>query len=108
MRSGTRTSPCRRRRRPFGARPSRRKSSLPGLGRLAEDIGDPQVRNRGTIGGSIANNDPAADYPAAVLALGAALRTNKRTIAAEDYFRGLFSTFDEDEILTEIAFPIPK
>ena len=66
------------------------------------------MRNRGTIGGSIANNDPAADYPAAVLALGAMLRTSKRTIAAGDYFRGLFATFDEDEILTEIAFPIPK
>ena len=83
-------------------------SSIAGLGRLAEGIGDPQVRNRGTIGGSIANNDPAADYPAAVLALGAMLRTSKRTIAAGDYFRGLFATFDEDEILTEIAFPIPK
>src|SRR5437868_4095621 len=83
-------------------------SSIPGLGRLAEDIGDPQVRNRGTIGGSIANNDPAADYPAAALSLGASLKTSKRTIAAEEYFRGLFSTFDEDEILTEIAFPIPK
>ena len=83
-------------------------SSIAWLGRLAEGIGDPQVRNRGTIGGSIANNDPAADYPAAVLALGAMLRTSKRTIAAEDYFRGLFATFDEDEILTEIAFPIPK
>lgn len=84
------------------------KASVPGLAPLAEDIGDPHVRNRGTIGGSIANNDPAADYPAAVLALGAVLRTSKRTIAAEDYFRGLFATFDEDEILTEIAFPIPK
>jgi len=83
-------------------------ASLPGLVGLAEDIGDPQVRNRGTIGGSIANNDPAADYPAAALSLGASLKTSKRTIAAEEYFRGLFSTFDEDEILTEIAFPIPK
>ena len=83
-------------------------SSIAGLGRLSEGIGDPHVRNRGTIGGSIANNDPAADYPAAVLALGAVLRTSKRTIAAGDYFRGLFATFDEDEILMEIAFPIPK
>jgi carbon-monoxide dehydrogenase medium subunit len=83
-------------------------SSIAGLGSLAEGIGDPQVRNRGTIGGSIANNDPAADYPAALLALGAILRTSKRTIAAGDYFRGLFATFNEDEILTEIAFPIPK
>ena len=83
-------------------------SSIGGLGRLAEGIGDPQVRNRGTIGGSIANNDPAADYPAALLALGAVMRTTKRTIAAEDYFRGLFASFDEDEILTKIEFPIPK
>jgi carbon-monoxide dehydrogenase medium subunit len=83
-------------------------SSVAGLGRLSEGIGDPHVRNRGTIGGSIANNDPAADYPAAVLALGAMLRTSKRTIAAADYFRGLVATFHEDEILMEIAFPIPK
>ena len=84
-------------------------SSIAGLGRLAEGIGDPQVRNRGTIGGSLANNDPASDYPAAVLALNATLATSKRTIAAEDYFRGLFATaLADDEILTEIAFPIPK
>src|SRR5882672_28998 len=84
-------------------------SSIAGLGRLAEGIGDPQVRNRGTIGGSLANNDPAADYPAAVLALGATLATTKRTIVADDFFRGLFATaLAENEILTEIAFPIPK
>lgn len=83
-------------------------SAMPGLAPLAESIGDPQVRNSGTIGGSIANNDPAADYPAAALALGAVLRTSKRTVAAADYFQGLFATFDGDEILTEIAFPIPK
>ena len=83
-------------------------SAIPGLARVAESIGDPQVRNRGTIGGSIANNDPAADYPAAALALGASLRTSKRILAADDYFRGLFAGFDADEILTEIAFPIPK
>jgi carbon-monoxide dehydrogenase medium subunit len=84
-------------------------SSIGGLARLAETIGDPHVRNRGTVGGSIANDDPAADYPAAVLALGATLRTTKRTIAAEDFFRGLFTTaLAESEILTEIAFPIPK
>jgi carbon-monoxide dehydrogenase medium subunit len=84
-------------------------SSIAGLGRLAEGIGDPQVRNRGTIGGSLANNDPASDYPAAVLALNATLATTKRTIAADDFFRGLFATvLADNEILTEIAFPIPK
>jgi carbon-monoxide dehydrogenase medium subunit len=84
-------------------------SSIAGLGRLAEGIGDPQVRNRGTIGGSLANYDPASDYPAAVLALNATLTTTKRTIAADDFFRGLFATaLADNEILTEIAFPIPK
>jgi carbon-monoxide dehydrogenase medium subunit len=66
------------------------------------------VRNRGTIGGSLANNDPAADYPAAALALGATLKTNKRMIAAADYFRGLFATVADDEIISAIAFPVPK
>src|ERR1051326_8504707 len=84
------------------------RSSIPALAQVAEGIGDPQVRNRGTIGGSLANNDPAADYPAAALALMASFQTNKRTIAADDYFTGLFATVDEDEIITEIAFPIPK
>ena len=83
-------------------------AAIPGLAHVAEGIGDPQVRNRGTIGGSLANNDPAADYPAAVLALGAVLHTSKRTIAAEDYFIGLFATVEEDEVITSIAFPIPK
>ena len=84
-------------------------STIAGLGHLAEGIGDPQVRNRGTIGGSLANNDPASDYPASVLALNATLTTNKRTIAADDFFRGLFATaLADNEILTEIAFPIPK
>src|ERR1700704_5047017 len=84
-------------------------SSIAGLGHLAEGIGDPQVRNRGTIGGSLANNDPASDYPAGVLALNATLTTTKRTIAADDFFRGLFATaLADSEILTEIAFPIPK
>jgi carbon-monoxide dehydrogenase medium subunit len=84
-------------------------SAIAGLAQLAEGIGDPQVRNRGTIGGSLANNDPAADYPAAILALNATLKTTNRTIAAGDFFRGLFSTaLAENEILTEIAFPIPK
>src|SRR5262249_34692797 len=84
------------------------KSTISGLASLAEGIGDPQVRNRGTIGGSLANNDPAADYPAAVLALGATLKTNRRTIGAGEFFRGLFTTaLAEDEILTGIAFPVP-
>ena len=84
------------------------KSAIPALALLAEGIGDPQVRNRGTIGGSLANNDPAADYPAAALALGATLKTSRREIAAESHFTGLFAGLAEDEILTEIAFPIPQ
>jgi aerobic carbon-monoxide dehydrogenase medium subunit len=84
------------------------KAAIPGLAVLAEGIGDPHVRNRGTIGGSVANNDPAADYPAAVLALAASIVTNKRTIAADDFFKGLFTTaLDEDEILSEFVFPVP-
>ena len=83
--------------------------ALPGLTRLADGIGDPQVRNRGTIGGSLANNDPAADYPGAVLALNATLITNERSIAADDFFRGLFKTaLKDNEILTAISFPLPK
>ena len=83
--------------------------AIAGLAHLAEGIGDPQVRNRGTIGGSLANNDPAADYPAAVLSLGAMLKTNRRSIASDDFFKGLFTTaLADSEILTEIAFPIPK
>src|ERR1700730_1646061 len=83
------------------------KKSIPALAHLASLIGDPQVRYRGTIGGSIANNDPAADYPAAVLALGATIKTNKRSIAADDFFKGLFSTaLDDGEIITQVAFPI--
>jgi len=71
-------------------------------------LGDPAVRYRGTIGGSIANNDPAADFPAALLALGASIKTNKRSIAAEDFFKGLFTTALEDgEIITQVAFPVP-
>jgi aerobic carbon-monoxide dehydrogenase medium subunit len=81
---------------------------LPGLAKLAGGIGDPHVRNRGTIGGSVANNDPAADYPAAVLALGATITTTKRTIAADQFFAGMFTTVLEDnEIITEISFPLP-
>jgi len=82
---------------------------LPALADVPGSVGDPQVRNRGTIGGSIANNDPNADYPAAVLALGATLQTSKRSFAADDFFTGLFSTaLEENEILTEIAFPVPQ
>lgn len=83
-------------------------SVLPGLAALAEGIGDPHVRNRGTIGGSLANNDPAADYPAAVLALGATIHTNKREIAADAFFDGLFTTtLEENELITRISFPLP-
>lgn len=85
------------------------KEMVPALAKLAGGIGDPAVRHRGTIGGSVANNDPAADYPAAVLALGATVYTNKRKIAAEDFFTGLFSTaLAEDEVITKVAFPMPS
>ena len=81
----------------------------PALAELAAGIGDPAVRNRGTIGGSIANNDPSACYPAAVLASGATVVTNKRRIAADDYFQGLFTTaLEEGEIVVEVRFPIPQ
>ena len=83
--------------------------AIPGLSALARLIGDPMVRNMGTIGGSLANSDPAADYPAAVLALGATIRTNKREIAADDYFLGLFETaLEPGELITSVSFPIPK
>jgi carbon-monoxide dehydrogenase medium subunit len=83
--------------------------AFPALAKLAAMIGDEQVRNRGTIGGSLANNDPAADYPAAVLATAASIRTTKREIAADDYFQGMFTTaLEPDEIITEVAFPIPR
>jgi carbon-monoxide dehydrogenase medium subunit len=82
--------------------------ALPALAHLASVIGDPAVRYRGTLGGSIANNDPAADYPAAVLALGAAVKTNKRTIAADGFFKGLFETaLENGELITQVAFPVP-
>jgi carbon-monoxide dehydrogenase medium subunit len=82
--------------------------AIPALAYLASLIGDPAVRHRGTIGGSIANNDPAADYPAALLALGAIVKTNKRSIPADDFFQGLFTTALEDgEIITAVSFPIP-
>src|SRR2546423_6215697 len=81
--------------------------AIPALAYLASLIGDPAVRHRGTIGGSLANNDPAADYPAAVLALGATIKTNKRLIAADDFFKGLFATALEDgEIITAVSFPV--
>lgn len=82
------------------------RAAIPALADLADGIGDPQVRNRGTIGGSIANNDPAADYPAALVALGATVRTTKRELAAENFFTGMFETaLEEDEIVTEVSFP---
>ena len=85
------------------------KQAIPALAALAEGIGDRQVRNRGTLGGSLANNDPAADYPAAVLALNATVHTNKRKIAADDFFRGMYETaLGDDEIITAVSFPVPK
>ena len=85
------------------------KKAIPALAALAGGIGDPHVRHRGTIGGSIANNDPAADYPAALLALGATIVTDKRTIAADEFFKGMFETALEDgEIITAVEFPVPK
>jgi aerobic carbon-monoxide dehydrogenase medium subunit len=84
------------------------KKAIPGLAKLAGGIGDPQVRNRGTIGGSIANNDPAADYPSAALALGATIHTNSRKIAADKFFTGMFSTaLKGNEIVTAVEFPVP-
>jgi carbon-monoxide dehydrogenase medium subunit len=81
----------------------------PALARLAGAIGDPAVRSRGTLGGSLANNDPAADYPAAALASGATVVTNKREVAADDFFDGLFATvLDEGEIITAVRFPVPQ
>ena len=83
--------------------------AFPALAALAGQIGDPAVRNRGTIGGALANNDPSADYPAAALACGATIRTDRRAIAAEDFFLGLFETaLDEGEIITAVSFPIPE
>jgi aerobic carbon-monoxide dehydrogenase medium subunit len=83
------------------------RAAIPGLARLAGGIGDRQVRNRGTIGGSLANNDPSACYPAAVLALGATIVTDRRRIAADDYFQGMFTTaLEVDEIITSVEFPV--
>ena len=84
------------------------RNAIAALSDLAEGIGDAHVRNRGTIGGSVANSDPAADYPAAVVALGATVHTNRRSIAGDDFFRDLFETaLEEGEIITSVEFPIP-
>jgi len=83
--------------------------AIPALAQLAGSIGDPAVRHMGTLGGSLANNDPAADYPAAVLALNATVCTRRRRISADEFFTGMFSTaLGPDEIITEVSFPIPE
>jgi len=85
------------------------KKAIPGLAALAGGIGDPHVRHKGTIGGSVANNDPAADYPAACLGLGATIHTSSRKIPADQFFTGMFSTALQDgEVITAVEFPIPK
>jgi carbon-monoxide dehydrogenase medium subunit len=85
------------------------KKAIPALAQLAGGIGDRMVRNMGTIGGSVANNDPAADYPAALVGLGATVHTNKRKIAADDFFKGMFETaLAAGEIITAVEFPVPK
>ncbi|MGE4239708.1 FAD binding domain-containing protein [Ramlibacter sp.] len=85
------------------------RSAIPALAALAGGIGDRQVRAMGTIGGSVANNDPAACYPAGLLALNATVRTNQRTIAADDFFQGMFATALKDgELITAVSFPIVK
>jgi aerobic carbon-monoxide dehydrogenase medium subunit len=83
--------------------------AIPALAKLAEGIGDPAVRNRGTIGGSVANNDPTADYPSAVLALGGTIITDKRRISADDFFQGMFTTaLEPGELITAVEFPVPE
>ncbi|MBL6958553.1 MAG: xanthine dehydrogenase family protein subunit M [Rhodospirillales bacterium] len=85
------------------------KDAIPALAVLAGVIGDPHVRNRGTIGGSVVNNDPAADYPAGLLGLGATVVTDRRQIAADDFFLGMFETaLEEGELVTRIDFPVPE
>jgi len=85
------------------------RQAIPALADLAGRIGDRQVRNAGTLGGSLANNDPAACYPAATLGLGATIHTSRRTLAADDFFQGLFATALQDgELITAVSFPIPK
>jgi carbon-monoxide dehydrogenase medium subunit len=81
---------------------------IPALAALAVGIGDPQVRNAGTIGGSVAHNDPAADYPAACVSLGATIVTDRREISSDDFFQGMFMTpLEEDEVITAVRFPVP-
>ncbi len=85
------------------------KAAIPALAALAHGIGDRQVRNMGTLGGSLANNDPAADWAAGVLGLGATVQTNRRKIAADDFFKGMYETaLGADEIITAVSFPVPK
>ncbi len=85
------------------------RAKIPGLADLASWIGDEQVRHRGTIGGSLANNDPAACYPAAALALNATIKTNKREIKADDFFQGMFTTaLEQGELITSVTFPVPE
>ncbi len=85
------------------------RSRIPALAHMASDIGDSQVRHRGTIGGSIANADPSADYPAAVVGLAATVKTNKREIAGDDFFTGLFETaLEEHELVVSVSFPVPE
>jgi aerobic carbon-monoxide dehydrogenase medium subunit len=85
------------------------KQAIPALAALAHLIGDPAVRHRGTIGGSLANNDPNADYPAACLGLAATIVTTRRKITADDFFKGMFDTaLESDEIITKVSFPVPK
>jgi len=85
------------------------KAAIPALASLAHAIGDRQVRNMGTMGGSLAHNDPAADWPAAVLGLGATVQTNKRKIAADDFFKSMFETaLAADELIVAVSFPVPK
>ena len=84
-------------------------AKIPGLAKMASWIGDTQVRHRGTMGGSLANNDPSSCYPAAVLALGATIHTDHRAIAADDYFQGMFTTaLEPGELITKVSFPIPE
>ena len=85
------------------------KGAIAALAALAEGIGDRQVRNMGTLGGALANNDPAADWPAAVVACNATVQTNKRKISADEFFKGMYETaLEADEIITSVSFPIPK
>jgi carbon-monoxide dehydrogenase medium subunit len=85
------------------------RKAIPAIAELAGHIGDAQVRNRGTIGGSLAHDDPAADYPAAVLALGATIQTDRRAIPADQFFKGMFETaLQPDELIVAVRFPVPE